>query len=287
MKSAPTPMPSAVPTAAATMESRAGQFLAEIKKVRKDPSDIEAIHDARVAARRLLAAGGLWAVGAEGWKDLDRKLPKLIRRLGRVRNLDVTIEIVLGEKSIPRADRLAVEGALKKFRRKERARLSKWLTKSRLRALGRHVRDLSKYARRRLHHVRPRPEDLGAYFVRLGHLAQKAQKSHDREEAHEVRRELRRLRYAHETMQWAIPEGEFTRAAKLFRQVQDIAGRWRDLCILEEYTRVLRRKNGPAPLLNGMMTRVRSEAKTLSAKFLQSIPDVLSLRPRLLARVEP
>jgi CHAD domain-containing protein len=280
-------MRSAVPTAAATLEPRAGQFLTELKKVRKDSSDIEAIHDARVAARRLLAAGDLWAGDAEGWKDLERRLPKLIRRLGRVRNLDVTIEIVLGEKGIPRAERLALERALKKFRRKERARLSRWLTKSRLRALGKDVRDLSKDVRRRLHHIRPRPEELGAYFVRIGHLAQKAQKSHDREEAHEVRRELRRLRYAHETMHWAFPEDEFVRAAKLFRQVQDIAGRWRDLCILEEYAQVLRKKKRPAPLLNGMMTRVRSEAKALSAKFLQSIPDVVSLRPRLLSRVEP
>jgi CHAD domain-containing protein len=280
-------MRSAAPTAAATIEPRAGQFLTELKKVRKDSSDIEAVHDARVAARRLLAAGGLWSGGAEGWKELERKLPKLIRRLGRVRNLDVTIEIVREEKGIPRAQRQALERALRKLRRKERARLSRWLTKARFRALGAHVRDLSKDVRRRLHDVRPRPEDLGAYFVRLGHLAQKAQKSRDRQETHEVRRELRRLRYAHETMHWAFPEEEFVRAAKLFRQVQDIAGRWQDLCILEEYAQLIRKKKRAAPLLNGVMTRVRSEAKTLSTKFLHSIPDVVSLRPRLLSRVEP
>ena len=72
----------------ATLDLIAERLDVELRKIRKRPSDVEAIHDARVAARRLLAAGELWASHVSPWAGVRDRLPRILKRLGHVRNLE-------------------------------------------------------------------------------------------------------------------------------------------------------------------------------------------------------
>src|SRR5206468_11851049 len=65
------------PAPKAILEPRVARLLANLRKVQKDPSDEEAIHDVRVAARRLLVAGDLWAPLASRWERVRSRLGKL------------------------------------------------------------------------------------------------------------------------------------------------------------------------------------------------------------------
>jgi CHAD domain-containing protein len=205
---------------------------AELWQIRRDPSDQDAIHDARVAARRILAAGELWAREAARWEHLRARLVKLTKRLGRVRNLDVTIALLGSDPRLSGKVPSRFVKLLRKDRRKERRRLGDWLTGRRIRAVA-AAGELEAASRV------PSPRDLAPHFTRLRKQLLRLAKGGGPvvEAGHEARRELRRLRYSHETLEWAYGRETFQAASQEFRELQDLAGRWHDLCILGDLAR--------------------------------------------------
>jgi CHAD domain-containing protein len=106
-------MESVQPAAAAAPAGRgAGKLLA--RRVRETfrvypkalVGDVEAVHDLRVAARRLRSALSLFAQDPVGKRTrrADRTLGQLARAAGRGRDLDVGIEIL---EALPRAQPFA------------------------------------------------------------------------------------------------------------------------------------------------------------------------------------
>lgn len=254
----------------------------ELRKVRKDPADVEAIHDARVAARRLLAGGELWAHGVRGWFNLRARLPKLVRRLGRVRNFDVSIDFLKKGPPAEREARAALAKALKSARKGRREKLRAWLTAARLKSLSKRMDDVLKAVRRRPLVATPGPSDLSPYFARIASLSAGGGWMADVEIAHEIRREVRRLRYGFETVSWAYGKADVERAVRVLRAVQEAAGAWQDRCVLSRLAAKAVRKGKVEVPLAPLLGRVERESKELSRRFAQSLNELMDLRKAML-----
>ena len=258
---------------------------AELGKVRKNPADIEAVHDARVAARRLLAGGELWAHGVRGWFSLRARLPKIVRRLGRVRNLDVSVELLAQGPPSDRAARRDLSHALKADRRRRRSKLLEWLTAARLRSLSKRLEDVLKAVRRRPLVATPGPSDLAPYFARIASLSAGGAWTSDVEIAHEIRREVRRLRYGHETVSWAYGKADVERAVRVLRAVQEAAGAWQDRCVLARLAAKAVRKGKVEVPLAPLLARIDRESKDLSRRFALALNELMDLRSVMLGEV--
>jgi CHAD domain-containing protein len=263
------------------LEAPAGRLRRELRRVRRDPADRDAVHDARVAARRLLAAGEMWAYGAPGWPRLRKQLPRFIRRLGRVRNFDVALQLLARGAAADRAVRKALARALRKRLGGRRARLRAWLDASRLRRFEGRVEALLDEVRRQPLQLAPGPVDLAPYFARILSLTAGVHWTLEPAVAHEVRRELRRLRYAHETLEGAYRPAEFRRAVDALRAAQEAAGDWHDRVMIAELAGKTVRRGRVSVPLSPLLARLSGEAKEFSRDFERAVAKLLSLRPAM------
>ena len=258
---------------------------AELRKVRKDPGDIEAVHDARVAARRLMAGGELWAHGVRRWTGLRRRLPRLVRRLGRVRNLDVAIDYLSRGPAADRDARRRLASVLRDWRKRRRQRLRKWLTASRLAALTARMDALRLELRRRPLAATPGPSDLAPYLARIASLSANGLWMSDIEIAHEIRREVRRLRYGHETVAWAYRPGDIDPAVRALRAVQEAAGGWQDRSVVMRLAARAVRKGRIEVPLAPLLARLDAESKGLAQRFARALDELLALRGLMLGEI--
>ncbi len=238
-------------------------FLRQLQAVSRDPSREDAVHDARVAGRRLRAAGDLWIPTQPAWKRLRRRLKKLVRKLGRLRDLDVALGLLRRGPPDERLKRRALAAALVALRERERERLA-----------GRRDDERLKRRFRRLLPLRFPPPGPAALAPRYEHILALAVTARRPEEAHQVRREIRRLRYAHETLRRAYPPASFEKAARLLRRIQSAAGAWQDRCVL----RALLERSGISRRLPRLRRRLRGESKRSSAAFLKSVRPLAAMR---------
>jgi len=254
----------------------------ELRRVRKDVSDVEAVHDARVAARRLLAAGELWAFGAAAWPSLRDRLPRFVRRLGRLRNLDVALLFLAKGPAKDRAARKALGRALRRMRKRRRRRVLAWLEASRVKRLVRLADEVIAEIRRRPLEALPGPSDLAAHFARIHALSAGVAWTADPERAHEIRREVRRLRYAHETLDRAYRPEDHARAARALRAVQEAAGEWQDREVVAALADRAMRKGRVDVPLTPLLARLQSESRTLARAFAEALDGLEAVRPMML-----
>lgn len=270
----------------ATLQRLASRLDAELRRVARKPTDDEAIHDARVLARRLLAAGELWAAHVSPWANVRDRLPRFVKRLGQVRNLDIAIDLL---KKGPKEDSSARKGLsryFQKLRRKERARMVDWLE---IRKIDR-VRDAM---RRVVREVKakpvlnaPAPSDLAPHFARVMSLFTGRTWAPSSDESHAIRREVRRLRYAHETLEWAYAPGDFQKVVKVLRRIQEFAGEWQDRCVVEDLAAKAVRKGKVSVPLAGFLARLQSESKSLSERFVRAAMELAELRQKVLGEFQ-
>jgi CHAD domain-containing protein len=119
-----------------------------------DMDDIEALHDMRVATRRLRAALEVYApcFPAKRHRKALKRVKKLADALGERRDRDVAIEFLSGfAAEAPETDRAAVEALIKRLRREQRQandELAPFLASKRLKKLRRRLRKLVEAAKR-------------------------------------------------------------------------------------------------------------------------------------------
>jgi CHAD domain-containing protein len=261
-----------------TLDRLAETLTEELEKVRKSPADVEAIHDARVAARRLLAAGELWAAHVAPWPGVRDRLPRIARRLGVVRNLDIALDLLRrGGKEDEKARR-SLSRLLRKLRRKERARVGEWLSQRKIDRLQTRMKKVVRDVRQKPVLDAPSPPDLAPHFARVMSLFAGRTWEPSSEEAHAIRREARRLRYAHETLEWAYEPEDFQRVVKVLGRIQELAGDWHDRCILEKFAAKAIRRGKSAGALSGFLARIQAESKALSEKFVRAATELTDLR---------
>lgn len=118
-----------------------------------DIDDIEALHDMRVATRRLRAALEVFApcFPAKRRRKALKRVKRLADALGERRDRDVAIEFLAGfAAEAPEADRAALEALIERLRGEQRRAnddLAPFLAAKRLEKLRRRLRKLAKAAR--------------------------------------------------------------------------------------------------------------------------------------------
>jgi CHAD domain-containing protein len=269
----------------ATLDRLADRLVLELRKVRKSPADVEAVHDARVAARRLLAAGELWATHAGPWPGVRDRLPRILRRLGQLRNLDIAIGLLRrGAKEDEKARRV-LSRHLRKLRKKERDRVAEWITAKKIERIRNAMRKVVREVRRKPVLDAPSPPDLAPHFARVMSLFRGRAWAPGPEEAHAIRREVRRLRYAHEKIEWAYEPEDFARVVKLLHRIQEVAGEWQDRCVIEKYASKALRRGKVSKPLDGFLARIRAESKALSEKFVRVAAELTDLRELIVGEI--
>ncbi|HVE41863.1 MAG TPA: CHAD domain-containing protein [Planctomycetota bacterium] len=269
----------------ATLDRLAERLRDELRKVRRHPSDVEAVHDARVAARRLLAAGELWATHAADWPGVRDRLPRILRRLGQLRNLDIALGLLKDGTKEDKAARRSLSRHLRKLRKKERVRVGGWLSAKKIERIDKAMKKVIREVRQKPVLDAPSPPDLAPHFARLMSLFTGRAWAPSPEEAHAIRREVRRLRYAHETLEWAYEPPDFLRVVKLLNRIQEVSGEWQDRCVIERFaSKALRRGKVSTPL-ESFLARIQSESKALSEKFVRISAELTDLRQLIVGEV--
>ena len=104
----------------ADLAHREGLFVAAARRVR-ERDDPEAVHDLRVASRRLSEAIRLWGavLDPRHAKRVRRRLRRLRREAGPIREMEATLELVRTyQRSVPAESRDALEPYIRRLRRR-------------------------------------------------------------------------------------------------------------------------------------------------------------------------
>jgi CHAD domain-containing protein len=249
--------------------------------------NVDALHQARVASRRIREALPLVSAGSRG-RRLERQMRKITQALGPVRQLDVALQILdemehSGEVSRSALSRLrqAVSRERQLLYVDMKRRLDGWnLEKVRKRALGaarrsgaRGVRDPKRLARaqqraaRRAERLRMAIENAAGIYLP--------------DRLHDVRIAVKKLRYAMEL----VRELSGSRAqAKLrtLKNSQDLLGRIRDLEVLIARIRGVQGAAGAPNLklsaeLDRLVRRFENDCRQLHGQYMSSRQTLLAI----------
>jgi CHAD domain-containing protein len=243
-----------------------------------DPDDTEALHDFRVALRRLRSS--LRSYGEWVEKSLPRKLRKRLRRLaqstGPGRDTEVQIEWLRGRsRHLSSYHRAGLQWLLARLEERMRAAYAEMEAE-----LAREFVKVEENLRRRLSvfhtevHLDGSPHritlgDVTAKILREEvaeleqHLA-KIRGPEDEEEAHEARIQAKRIRYLLEPLAGEIPGAP--PVVKRFKAVQDLLGELHDAHVLE------------TELAQAVETAATERARHLLALSLAGTEDERTLR---------
>ncbi len=231
----------------------------------------QAVHDARVVARRLRSALRLLAAAPQGKraKRADRALRDIARALSRGRDLDVGIEI-LGS-SPTRGDWKGLLRALRSARARARASSKRALAAIDDSRLARDLRGLAATARGDRDEVEARIAAIRARDEgRIARVLAAARRP-GADALHRARRAARRLRYAAELSDRVT--GLDSGTALPWNEMQKSLGRIQDRHVLSSWLSALRvraRDRGDAALASAAaeaLRRVKQESTDLVREF--------------------
>jgi CHAD domain-containing protein len=257
--------------------------------------DVQAVHQARVATRRIREALPLVARGRTG-KSLKKSVRKLTRALGPVRELDV---------ALMNLDQLRNSGDVSEA---AIARLHQLVTEERQRVGAEMIRlishyNLPKFQKRAVEAAARGPEVSGTRDPRriaaaLGRAARRAEGLHAAIEnaagiylpdrLHQVRITVKKLRYALEIAQ-DLSGSRATARIRTLKRVQDLLGRMHDLEMLIARTRAVQGRSGAPNLtlsadLDRLVRRLENECRRLHARYMNDRKALLRICDYVSAR---
>lgn len=267
--------PVTVIEAARQVAARQAAELTRWQKAARKGKDPEAVHQMRVATRRLRAALRALQGHVAARRSLRRRLRWLAGRLGAVRDHDVILAL-LGSRRLPaaaEAERARLDVLVARLDARRRAAQSKLAAALKRKRYSRLLDDLEAFVKR------PRgiggEEPLAARVLadvgeRLGETIVSSpamtQAMPSPEELHALRIDCKRLRYALE-FHAAACGFSYDAERRLAREMQDVLGDIHDRDLLaqwlEEGAGMFR---GPWPAL---MTRLAAERSRLFRRFLR------------------
>jgi len=230
--------------------------------------DPPAIHQARVATRRLREALPLVTSGARGRK-LRRRVRRLTRALGSVRELDVALETLDAfAREVPRAAAARVRQVLREERRRLCAAMARELAGV----------DLDKLGRRAIRAAR-RSQDIDVRARaarRAGRLRAAIANA-----GHEVRIAVKQLRYALELAR-DVRGGRTAAPLRPLKAAQDLLGRMHDLEVLIARVRAVQGAPQPPSLslsgdLDRLVRRLETECRRLHGHYMTRRTRLLAL----------
>jgi CHAD domain-containing protein len=241
--------------------------------------DVHAVHQARVATRRIREALPLVARGRSG-KSLRKSVRKLTRALGPVRELDV---------ALMNLDQLRTSGEVSEA---AVARLRQLITEERQRFGAEMVRrishyNLQKFQKRAVEAASRGPSTRGTRDPRrvaeamsraarravgLRAAMENAAGIYLPDRLHEVRIAVKKLRYALEIAQ-ELSGSRATTRIRTLKRVQDLLGRMHDLEMLIARTRAIQSRAGAPSLklssdLDRLVRRLENECRRLHVRYM-------------------
>lgn len=257
--------------------------------------DVQAVHQARVATRRIREALPLVARGRAG-KSLKKSARKLTRALGPVRELDVALMNLDQMRNSGDVSEAAI------------ARLRQLITEERQRVGAEMVRlisryNLPKFQKKAVDAAARGPEVSGTRDPRriaaaLGRAARRAEGLRAAIEnaagiylpdrLHQVRITVKKLRYALEIAQ-DLSGSRATTRIRTLKRVQDLLGRMHDLEMLIARTRAVQGRSGAPNLslsadLDRLVRRLENECRRLHARYMNERKALLRICDYVSAR---
>jgi len=257
--------------------------------------DLRAIHGTRVASRRLREVVPVLKLNGRVARRLTRKLRKLTRRLGRIRELDV-LGLLLDElKESGRFSDRALELISAEVASERRAYFDTMTDagfEDELRRVSRRLQQTLQ----RLPSDGDDPDDTRAVRwaieARLARRAAMLKQAIDRagnvylvERLHAVRIALKKLRYGVEVAQELAGERR-NPDLRLLKREQELLGRLHDLQMLIDRVRRVQGSLTPPDLvawrdLDGVIRELETSCRRLHAKYMHNRPALLQLCDRL------
>ncbi len=260
--------------------------------------DALAVHRARVATRRLREALPVLDRDRRGLRRLRKDLRALTQALGPVRDLDVTLGLVVrllhDEPSLDTALE-TIRVRLMERRLRRRARLLREIDGldiagilARVRALSTHTS--SKSAERQPLDRSEIRRRMAARAIRLGRSVDRAGALYAPEALHDVRIAVKKLRYSLELGRAARIVGA-ARGATRLRRFQDLLGEWHDWQMLSTHAS---RVQGATPLdhehladFTALAARVEDRCRELHGEFMSARPTLTALVEEIVLRASP
>jgi CHAD domain-containing protein len=264
--------------------------------------DIEAIHRTRVASRRLRELIPVLGLDSDATPELSRRLKKVTKRLGKVRELDIVMEMLqeFGRDSRISSSALAqMSTEVQRDRAAARDQLSEKLPVEKIRRLARRLRRAVE--RRQTddeqHGHQPgraasRHAWLWAVDARVTRRAagvraaiETAGSMYAPERLHEVRIAVKKLRYGMELGAAARRQRE-TRDLAVLRAAQDLLGRLHDVDVLIGRVRREQASQSPPNLvawreLDTLTDALEDDCRTLHGSYMHQRAELVAIADRL------
>jgi CHAD domain-containing protein len=251
--------------------------------------DVERLHRARVATRRLREALPVVTSGERGRK-LERQIRWLTRALGPVRELDVAL-LTLDELASSGAAPLSAIGRLRQIirteRRRQHAEMSEQVARvdvDRLQKRAEKAVRKSGTARRR----RPDPKRLADALERASRRAERLRIAMENaagmylpDRLHEVRIAVKKLRYALELVR-ELSASRATARIRTLKEMQDLLGRMNDHEVLIGRVRRVQGSSKATSLrlssdLDRLVRTLEMECRQLHGQYMASRRKVVSI----------
>ena len=255
-----------------------------------------AVHQARVASRRLREAVPVLAADTRIRKKAERKIRRVTQALGTVREMDVTVQMLDEFARGPRIPRDALEDVrthvvaerdrrraamLDRLRRVNNAKLSRRLQEVALMIPGATL-----------------GEWRGVLIARVGHRArrlriaiQQAGQVYAAEQLHLVRIAVKKLRYALEL----VADSGLAPARPMvntLKRAQETLGRLHDLQVIEQHVAAVQalpptRRGASGSGLNVIARMLADECRHIHGRYVKQVPALLELVEACTSRVVP
>jgi CHAD domain-containing protein len=245
--------------------------------------DVRALHQARVASRRLRELLPILHLDREARRKMSRRLRKVTRRLGAVRELDVMVMLI---------DELRISGRGSQPLSRVAVAVSKERDDARMRLVDRMAVDDMRRSARKLARFAARLEDTAAarasspnvwrwaVDARIAHRAARLSAAiadagavYLPERLHEVRIALKKLRYALELASEIDGEPR-TADVRALRRAQDTLGRVHDLQVLTDRVRTVQASLTPPGIamwrgFDRLMMSLEDDCRQLHARYMR------------------
>jgi CHAD domain-containing protein len=278
---------------------RLDAFADDLERIHDD--DVEARHRARVASRRLRELLPVLELNGGAARRLGRRLRRVTRQLGRVRELDVLTSVV---DDLARDRRFSpaaltqvgtdLAGARSTARESLVAKLPVAKMERLVRRLGRVAKRLrSDSAGRQRRRMRgPRRAWVTALEVRAARRAVNLRSAIETAGAvyvparlHDVRIALKKFRYAAELVLEVRPQRS-TSDMTVLKTAQDVLGRLRDLELLAARGRQVQASLAPITLtdwhrLGSLVYAVEDDCRQLHARYMHDRAKLIAIAERM------
>jgi CHAD domain-containing protein len=246
------------------------------KKTRRKASE-KAVHDLRVNTRRLIENLELARVLSKqnDINKLKRRLKKVLKTMGALRDLQVQLEIVADlprsraivdfTRRLRRLERKEIEDIQDKLKRNQKRRLTNSFKEVRLKVATSQQDANADRARQSIRRILLTRQNE---FLRAKRQFQRSQPVNE-DALHEMRIALKKLRYAMEAGQFALVEPEKERM-DVMRAFQKLLGDSRDLEILRAELEQWAEKKGKKIAVNPALQRLEENRKALLKKIVES-----------------